>query len=201
MKKSNLLHFVIYVMMSLTIFLCWLQLRKFTDFVNSCNGTLEFQKTIEELDKRYYPLILRSNGNKLKCEFFDINKEKGITTNQITKNNEVTLIIRNTIFNCQTCRNKQLSLIKETIPLDKLNKVILLTSLTNNTKDVMLLKRVNQLELLTYETNLNITPIDSLNIPYFFCINKDGIIFNTHILREEDDARTKIYLNAIRKRL
>jgi hypothetical protein len=114
----------------------------------------------------------------------------------IIKNNSPTLVVRLSEFNCKTCVNSLIQIIKETFSELDLKKVIFLLDYKDSIS-VNFFKRVSGIKY-TYKANDKITCLDELNVPYLFCLTKDGIINKVFIPQEGvNEKLTKSYLEYI----
>jgi hypothetical protein len=124
--------------------------------------------------------------------------ENGVKSNihDIIKNDNQTLIVRLSEYNCQSCVRSLIENIKKTFSENDLKKVIFLLDY-KDVVNINFFKRITKIEK-TYKLNGQITPSDQLNVPYLFCLTKDGIVNKVFIPQEGPNEKlTKIYLNYI----
>lgn len=158
---------------------------------------LRFNNELIELHKKNIVMQIEAEGIAL--NFGKITSENNIdliTLESFLKKSDNILVIRYSQMNCQTCVDDQLKVLKQILPENILENIVLLAKY-NSTKNMYQFKRLNQIKAPIFKLDEDITPIDNLNIPYFFCVNKEGIIGKVFIPSKVNPEFTKEYLKQV----
>jgi len=114
-------------------------------------------------------------------------------------NRHISLVIRYSSGNCQTCITDLINLLKECVPEKVLsnNVIFLLRNFEN--RELKKMELLHQLGSKIYKVDELITNIDYENIPYFFCVDYNGTILNVFIPINSYSSITELYLKEISK--
>jgi len=109
------------------------------------------------------------------------------------------LVLRYSELNCQSCLDAVLTQIQSNSNFS--NENTLLLAYYKNPAYLYQFKRMNRLRLPVYSINKTGLPPDTLNIPYFYLLDKDLRVSNVFIPEEGDTAAVADYLRFAAKRL
>ena len=121
-----------------------------------------------------------------------------INIRDIAKNDK--LVFRYSEMNCNVCVDSQLVVLKQLCELIGENKIIIITTYVN-ALNMAKFKRINQIKPPIYNLigeGLGLQ-IDSLNMPFYFTLTKDGIITNVFIPEKEYPKSTQLYIKTIER--
>jgi hypothetical protein len=109
------------------------------------------------------------------------------------------LVLRYSELNCQTCVDAMLTQLQNNGNFNTSN--CLLLAYYRNPAYLYQFKRMNRLQLPVYSINKTGLPPDTLNIPYFYLLDKDLRVSNVFIPEEGDTSLIAAYLRFAAKRL
>ena len=93
--------------------------------------------------------------------------------NLIQNLEEDVLIVRYGRINCSTCINTYIRLLKEILPDSIVKDRTLFLAKYSNFQELGQFKRLHGVESKIFRKDENLTPLDSMNVPYFFLLNKE----------------------------
>lgn len=106
------------------------------------------------------------------------------------------LILRYSMSNCSDCINYVLDVIKNNTHM--LNNVdVIIWGNFQYARDAYVYKKINNIPYKVYHVKDSILPLDKLEIPYFFLLDKDNQVSHVFIPRKEIHQNTINYLNII----
>ena len=153
-------------------------------------------------------LLLKNMKAQLASEGQSINvamKIKGSDSNEILLGNVVgerpKLIFRFSELNCTTCVDSQFYMIKKYQQIVGASNIIILTS-SNSERNAFLFNRDEHLQCPVYSVPFDELglPIEDLNIPYYFIVDKDLTAKLIHIPAKELPLFTDEYFSVLIKR-
>lgn len=163
----------------------------YANLQESNNYQLNYQRNI-----MYFQLY--SEGTKLNHLLLLKNeKADSLLINTITGSPK--LVLRYSELNCQSCVDAMLTQIQSNSNIS--NENILLLAYYKNPAYLYQFKRMNQLQLPVYSIKNTGLPPDTLNLPYFYLLDKDLRVSNVYIPEEGDTAAVADYLRFAAKRL
>ncbi|OEK06341.1 hypothetical protein BFP71_01300 [Roseivirga misakiensis] len=135
--------------------------------------------------------------SSLDFENIELLKESGMSINM--KNvltNDYTIFFRYTELGCNTCTEEVIKL------LNTSNLKLEYLSTYQSKSYLNTFKRINGIEQDVYNVPLgqDLFPLDSLNIPYFFVVDKFGKVVDAHIPIKEDLKYTEEFITSHVKR-
>ena len=141
-------------------------------------------------------LQFRSEGIQIGKKILKCSNDSLIQMNNLIINSNSIFVIRYSSISCKTCLNKTIELVKEI--LEPINDKVIFLAKYSSSKDITDFEKFNQLKYPIYNIDENITPSDSLNSFYFFCLDFQGYTSKIFIPQESNVKLTRIYLNHIR---
>jgi hypothetical protein len=168
------------------------------NIIKSFKQREDILESIKETELELGLLQMKSEGTRIDLseEFLDENGKLNRLID-IVEGHPFRIVLRYSQIGCHTCIDKKIQLLNQVIPDTLMDKVVLLSKLSTK-KDLVIFRRVHNLENPFYQNDKNFTPIDSINIPYFFLITKDGFINKVFIPQDGiNEDMTKSYLRYI----
>lgn len=105
------------------------------------------------------------------------------------------VIMRYSELNCSVCVDSTIIHVKK---LEKLNIPVIYVSSYSTRRDLILFKKLNELENDIYETNFE-SSLDSINMPYLYIVDEDYIQKSVYFPKKENMAEYMLYLRHITK--
>ncbi len=109
------------------------------------------------------------------------------------------IVLRYSELNCQSCVDAMLTQLQSNKTLDSSNTLLL--AWYNNPAYLYQFKRMNRIKLPVYSIKNTGLPPDTLNIPYFYLLDKDLRVSNVFIPEEGDTASVAAYLRFAGERI
>lgn len=159
----------------------------------------DIQKSLSFMRDYYLELSIENNGKPLD-KFIEINDgKKNISTFEGIVNSKK-LVFRYTELHCDVCVDKQIEAIKKISKKIGKKNIIILTEY-ENLKNLIIFKRLNSLSIPIFnlQNKFNL-PIEELDSPYYFVVDKDFVIKDLFIPIKEIENYTNKYLNIIYKK-
>ncbi len=171
---------------------------KNVDIIKSFKQKEDLLQSIKDKQIELRLLQIKSEGTRidLTAEFIDENGNFNRLAD-LLENYPFRLVLRYSQIGCHTCIDKKIQLLHQEFPDTLRDKVVLISKLSTK-KDLTIFRRIHNLKNPFYQYNKNFTPIDSINIPYFFIITKEGLIEKVFIPQDGvNEDMTKSYLRYI----
>jgi hypothetical protein len=156
---------------------------------------------ISHLQREYQQCILKNlqNDNQFLDKELVLKKNDGSSCFLDSLIDEPKLIFRYTSLNCNSCVDKQLTLLNRYTNIIR-DRILILTYY-ENLRDLYLFKRLNSLEFETFNIeSLNI-PFEELQFPYFFVIDENLNISDSFLPLKSDTTLTINYLFEVASKL
>lgn len=155
----------------------------FKDLIKKQSDDMIIQLKSENISFDRAQNVTDENGNEIRI-------------GDIIEKNSSTLVVRLSKLNCQTCNASHIKALKEILSENDFEKVIFLLKY-DEMKEMYQFKKVNRIRHSVYKFNDDITPVDKLSIPYFFCLTKEGVVNKVFIPQEFNESTTKSYLREV----
>lgn len=198
MKKGQ---FPVFILVALNLILLGSLIYFHYSYTQSMNASLRIRKALSN-NLMYQENIMKyqlySDGRKLNSKLL-LQKEKGekVAFSKVVK--KQVLVFRYSELNCQSCVDAMLTQLQKNKKFNNSNTLLL--AWYNNPSYLYQFKRMNRLNLNVFSIKTTSLPPDTLNIPYFYLLDKDLKVSNVFIPEEGDTASVASYLIFVEKRL
>ena len=196
MKKTTFLYLFLIILLTANIY--WIYQEKINK-AKIQNLTYKLLAGNEAISDQANKLVKRLEAEDIIIDINqDILDEKGMNKklSTVIQENQLSLIVRYSKLNCQTCVSSDLKILNGLFSKEDKKKVFFL-SRYNTEMEMHQFKRSNHIENEVLKLDNEITQIDELNIPYFFCLTKEGQIDKVFIPDENKKELTEVYLKYI----
>ena len=193
-KKLKILFLFIVILLLFNIFF-YSQGKKNVQIVDRMQKQLKTEAYKNIIFSQLIELQIKSEGTPIgEKNLKDIN-DSLIQINSLMNNNNLLFVIRYSSISCETCLNQTIELVKEI--LQPINDKVIFLAKYSSSKDLIEFANVNQLKYPIYNIDEIVTPSDSLNSFYFFCLDCQGNTSKVFIPQESNVKLTRNYLNHI----
>lgn len=174
------------------------QARKNLYTINSFLQKKELIQSANETQNAYSLLQIKSEGLSVDL-LTELKDENGKLEHfgNLLKKQPFTIALRYSQIGCHVCIDKKINLLRSVFPDTMMNKIIFLSKQSLK-RDLVNFRRTHNLKNSFFQYDKNITPIDSLNIPYFLIVTNRGTVEKIFIPFDGiNEELTKSYLGYI----
>ena len=198
MKTINIFLYLLFIVLIISNVFWIFQAGEKVNIIKSFKQRDNFLQSIKNTQLELSLFQIKSEGARIDLmeEIVDENgKAKRLI--DLVKEHPYNFVLRYSQIGCNSCIDKKIQLLHQEFPDTIINKVILLSKLSTK-RDLVTFRKAHNLNNLFLNYDNNITPIDSINKPYFFIITKDGLIEKVFIpIEGVNDELTEAYLEYI----
>lgn len=194
--KRYVFFFIITVSLIVNIYQCWYGVHNEKESLN--NLKVEYNKRIIKRESAYHMLkediMLNYQNNGLQLPFSEIEHQKNIDGHSLNDIiSDKTLVVRLSQQNCEVCVNTLMSLLKKA---NIKNVVFLVNYEVQHFLENLKLYKVKGYFFKIGDLGI---PIESMNLPYMFVLNKDYIVNKIYVPHDSMTDQTLSYLKYVQE--